>query len=164
MSKIPNTSFNKLVPGNTKYLSRADTDEDGVILTIKAFTNETIKGDSGEEEKVVVHWKEPDVKPMVLNKTNSQRLAQATKAESTDEAIGQRICVYDDPNVEFAGKLVGGLRIRKAGKAAEMDNFSAEEERLIKANRAKTRGGEDDRSGDGFPPESDIPFHSGFEG
>ncbi len=58
-------------------------------------------------------------KPMVLNSTNGQIIAAITGSEETDNWIGKKIVLYDDPNVSFGGKLVGGIRVRAPrGKAA----------------------------------------------
>jgi hypothetical protein len=49
---------------------------------------------------------------MVLNSTNIKRLAKACNSDDTDEWIGKQVTLYVDPDVEFAGNVVGGLRIR----------------------------------------------------
>jgi hypothetical protein len=105
-------SFDSLVPKDSKYLSKEDVGEDGMILTIKGFTMETMKGDNGEEDKVVMHFEE-DMKPMILNRTNSQLISVATGAKVAGDARGKQIIVYNDPTIAFGGKITGGLRIRK---------------------------------------------------
>jgi len=52
------------------------------------------------------------VKDMVVNKTNMARLKHITGAETTGQARGKQVNVYNDPMVEFGGKLTGGIRIR----------------------------------------------------
>ena len=105
-------SFDNLVPSESKYLAKGDVGEDGLILTIKGFRMETVKGDGGDEDKVVLHFRE-DIKPMIVNRTNSQLLAIATGAKVAGESIGKQIVVYNDPTVSFGGKVTGGLRIKK---------------------------------------------------
>jgi hypothetical protein len=112
MTDINALSFDDLVPSNSKYLSKSDVGEDGLILTIKGFKVETLKSDEGEEDKTVMHFIE-DVKPMVLNRTNSQLVGVATGAKTAGEARGKKIVVYNDPTVGFGGKITGGLRIKK---------------------------------------------------
>lgn len=109
-------SFDALVPKNSKYLSKEDVGEDGLILTIKGFKMETIKGDDQEEDKVILYFEE-DVKPMVINRTNSQLLAVCTGAKTAGDAKGKEIVVYNDPTVGFGGKITGGLRIKKVAGA-----------------------------------------------
>jgi len=106
-------SFANLVPTNSNYLKKDDVGEDGVILTIKGFAQETIKGDNGEETKVIMHFVEEGYKPMVLNSTNSTVLGKITGAATAGEARGKQIVVYDDPSVSFGGKVTGGLRLKR---------------------------------------------------
>jgi len=105
-------SFDQLVPGESKYLKKDDAGEDGVILTIAGFTVESVKGDDGDEDKVVMHFVE-DVRPMIINKTNSQLLKIATGAAVAGDAKGKKLVVYNDPTVAFGGKVCGGLRIKR---------------------------------------------------
>jgi hypothetical protein len=109
-------TFDQLVPSNSKYLTKDDVGEDGLILTIKGFKTETLKHDEGEEDKIVMYFNE-NVKPMVLNRTNSQLVGVATGARSAGEARGKQIVVYNDPTVSYGGKITGGLRIKKVSGA-----------------------------------------------
>jgi hypothetical protein len=109
-------SFDELVPSQSKFLAKGDVGEDGLILTIKGFTVEAVKGDDGDEDKVVLHFEE-DVKPMIVNRTNSQLIAAATGAKNTGESRGKQIVVYNDATISFGGKVTGGLRIKKIAGA-----------------------------------------------
>lgn len=109
---LDNLSFDQLVPGESKYLKRQDVGEDGMVLTIKGFKVEMLKGDDGDEDKVVMLFVE-DVKPMILNRTNSSLLAVCTGIKTAGEAKGKQIVVYDDPTISFGGRVTGGLRIKK---------------------------------------------------
>lgn len=106
-------SFTQLVPTQSNFLKKDDVGEDGVILTIKGFAHETVKGDNGDETKVVMHFVEEGYKPMVLNSTNAAVLGKITGAATAGEARGKRIVVYDDPSVSFGGKVTGGLRLKR---------------------------------------------------
>lgn len=116
-------SFDELVPSNSKYLAKGDVGEDGLILTIKGFRMETLKNDDGDEDKVVMHFME-DVKPMVLNRTNSQLVGVATGAKNAGDARGKQVVVYNDPTVGFGGKITGGLRIKKVAGAPKAPGHS----------------------------------------
>jgi hypothetical protein len=48
---------------------------------------------------------------MVLNVTNLKRMAKAL-GDDTDDWIGNQVVLYVDPDIEYAGNIVGGLRIR----------------------------------------------------
>lgn len=118
MTDLNSMSFDNLVPTNSKYLKQADVGEDGVVLTIKGFKQEELETDDGiPETKVILYFMEPDYKPMVLNKTNSQLLGKATGAATAGEARGKHIVVYSDPSVGFGGKMTGGLRIKRYSTA-----------------------------------------------
>jgi hypothetical protein len=57
---------------------------------------------------------------MVLNSTNAQLIARITGHDQDIERnwIGQPIILFDDPNVSYGGKLVGGIRVRAPKKGA----------------------------------------------
>ena len=106
-------SFAQLVPTNSNYLKKDDVGEDGVILTIRGFKQETLKTDTGDETKVVMYFAEEGYKPMVLNTTNATILGKITGCQTAGEARGKQVVVYDDPTVSFGGKNTGGLRLKK---------------------------------------------------
>ena len=59
-----------------------------------------------------------------VNKTNMSRIKIITKSETTGQARGKRVNVFNDPFVEFGGKLTGGLRIRECqSQTAPADDF-----------------------------------------
>lgn len=116
MTDINAMTFDALVPSNSKYLSKGDVGEDGLILTIKGFRMETLKSDEGDEDKMVMHFVE-NVKPMVVNRTNAQLIGIATGARNVGESKGKQIVVYNDPTVGFGGKVTGGLRIKRIAGA-----------------------------------------------
>lgn len=113
---INDMSFDQLVPSESKYLSKGDVGEDGLILTVKGFRYESVKGDDGDEDKMVLLFVE-DVKPMIMNRTNAQLMAIATGANKAGDAVGKQVVVFNDPTVSFGGKVTGGLRIKKVAGA-----------------------------------------------
>jgi hypothetical protein len=129
MNDINSLSFDQLVPSNSKYLSKADVGEDGIVLTIKGFRMETLESDDGNEEKTVMHFIE-DFKPMVLNRTNAQLVGVCTGAKTAGEAKGKQIVVFNDPTIAFGGKITGGLRIKKVTGSPKLvtGNGKSEEE------------------------------------
>lgn len=113
MQSVDTLDFDQLVPKTSKYLSKEDVGEDGMILTIAGFKLETINTDDGAEDKVILYFQEQDVKPMVVNRTNAQLLKQITGAQTAGAARGQQIVVYNDPSIQFAGKITGGIRVKR---------------------------------------------------
>jgi hypothetical protein len=114
---INDMSFDQLVPTDSKYLKKEDVGDDGVILTIKGFKQEMVKGDNGDEQKVIMYFEEEDYNPMVVNRTNAQLLSIATGAASAGEARGKQVVVYNDPTISFGNKITGGIRIKKVAGA-----------------------------------------------
>lgn len=96
---------------DSKYLKQSDVGEDTVVTIVKVGkANVARKGDE-PEYKWLVRFEEFE-KPMVLNSTNIKRLAKACDSEDTDDWVGKKATLYVDPDVEFGGNIVGGLRIR----------------------------------------------------
>lgn len=95
----------------SKYLKQSDVDAD-VIVTVQKVGKANVAPKGEEPEyKWLIRFGEFE-KPMVLNSTNIKRLAKACNSDDTDEWIGKQVVLYVDPDVEFAGNVVGGLRIR----------------------------------------------------
>jgi hypothetical protein len=119
----------------SKYVKKEDVG-DGLIVTIANMTNDNVAMDNQPAEmKWVMHFKE-DINPLVMNWTNLQLCAQACGSEDTDDWVGKQIVLWNDPNVSFAGKMTGGVRIRSAQQTAP--------------TAAPARASED--------PNDDIPF------
>ena len=96
----------------SKYLKKEDIDRDTLVTIAKLGQADVSQQDAGEEDlKWTVKFKELD-KPLVLNVTNINAITEATGTDETDEWVGKQVVLYVDPNVMFAGKRVGGLRIR----------------------------------------------------
>jgi len=106
-----NTTFDQLVPSESKHLKKEDVGEGGLIVTIAGFTKETVGQGAEAEEKTVLHFQE-DIKAMVLNRTNSQLIQAVTGAKTSGEARGKKIVVYNDPTISFGDRITGGIRVK----------------------------------------------------
>jgi hypothetical protein len=93
----------------SKFLRKEDFDEDQ-ICTIKGCKLEDVGRDDNPEQRWTLYFRE-HAKGMVLNVTTIRVLEQSYGGDS-DLWIGKPVTVYVDPNVSFAGKVVGGLRLR----------------------------------------------------
>lgn len=103
--------LDQAVRGESKYLSKEDCGS-GLLVTIAGMTHDNLARD-GEppEHKPVLHFQEPNVKPMILNVTNREILQEDFKVHTVGELKGLQILLYHDRNVSFGGKRVGGIRI-----------------------------------------------------
>ena len=100
----------------SKYLKQSDLADDMVVTVAKVGKANVAREGDEPEYKWLIRFNELP-KPMVLNSTNIKRLAKACNSDDTDQWIGKQVVLYVDPDVEFAGNVVGGLRVR-AHKAA----------------------------------------------
>jgi hypothetical protein len=106
---------------NSKFLKKEDVGA-GVLVTISHITQENVAKDGADQEtKAVMHFHELD-KPLVLNSTNGQLIAGITGHDSDIERnwIGARIVLYNDPTIQFGGRIVGGIRVRAPKQGAKL--------------------------------------------
>ena len=102
-------SINDLKKSN--FLTRHDCGR-GILVTIRGYEQINVSKEGAPEDlKWALTFNEAE-KPLVLNSTNGQIIAGITKSEDFDGWIGQKIVLYDEPNISFGGKLVGGIRVR----------------------------------------------------
>lgn len=104
-----------------KFLRREDVSEAGTTVKVVRVWQEKLRlPDGGSETKWLVEFAHGSdtLKPLVLNSTNIRRCVATFGTQETDDWVGKAIVVYDDPTIEFGGKLVGGLRLRAVAKKA----------------------------------------------
>lgn len=82
-----------------------------VLVTIKSVTMEVIGRGNDRETKAVIAFNEIE-KELTLNKTNGKRIEKIVGSDDTDAWPGVKIVVYWDPDIEFGGDIVGGVRVR----------------------------------------------------
>lgn len=95
----------------SNFLKKEEVDPARLVTIATVDEQNIAKEGAPEELKWCLHVDELD-KPLVLNSTNMQIIARITGSEETDEWSGQQIVLYNDPNVSFGGKIVGGIRVR----------------------------------------------------
>lgn len=82
------------------------------IVTIKNVVNEVVSGTDGKKESCsVMHFAE-NVKPMVLNATNSKTITKLLKTPYIEEWVGRKIQLYVQKNVKAFGDIVDAVRVR----------------------------------------------------
>ncbi len=97
---------------SSKYLKKEDVN-DGVLATVANIKKINVAMENESPEyKFCMSFDEMD-KPLVLNTTNIQLCALAFESDDTDDWVGKKIVLYNDPNVSYAGKITGGIRVRK---------------------------------------------------
>lgn len=97
----------------SRYLSQEDLDGETVVTLTHVVPEQVLEGD---DEKLVAYFAELK-KPLILNKTNLRRLTNIFGTKWADSWQGP-ITVYVDPDVEMQGKVVGGIRVKRAVNGA----------------------------------------------
>lgn len=87
------------------YLRAGDLNGKAVRVTIESVTVEKI----GDDQKPVLHFVGKD-KTLVLNKTNANRIVEATGSDETDDWEGWSIVLYPC-KVDYQGKRVDAIRV-----------------------------------------------------
>lgn len=82
-----------------------------LILTIKSVSNETVTGTDGKKETCSVMRFAENVKPMILNATNSKTITKLFKTPYIEKWVGRKIQIYVE-SVKAFGEVVDALRIR----------------------------------------------------
>lgn len=96
----------------SKFIKKEEVDPP-VLVTIAGISKQNVAKEGVEPEfKWTMSFQELD-KHMVLNVTNLQVLGIICASDDSDEWVGQQVVLYNDPNVSFGGKVVGGIRVRK---------------------------------------------------
>ena len=130
----------------SKYLKQSDVDGE-IPVTVKGVKKVNVaRDDEDPEYRWTVQFHE-FAKPMVLNVTNLKRLAKAL-GDDTDGWIGNQVVLYVDPDIEYGGNVVGGLRIRQMRASAP----------VAKARAALSDDAVNRKLADAAP-DNDIPFN-----
>ena len=83
-----------------------------LIATIKSVGNEEVTGTDGKKGICsVIHFVEPDIKPMILNATNNKTIAKLFKTPYIEQWSGRKIQIYTE-KVKAFGEVWDALRIR----------------------------------------------------
>ena len=130
----------KITTGN--YLKSSELTEAGEAFVIEKVEEEPLTNKDGTpgEDKFILYLE--DSKPLVLNKTNINRLVAAFGSNDADDWEGKSIIAYCDPTIEFGSEIVGGIRLRAVPKSTPNSK-----KKNTKAKKPQN-GAEDD----------DIPF------
>jgi hypothetical protein len=99
--------------GNSKSLRKEDVPTP-FVATISDVRVQTFEktARSPREDKDMLHFADPSIKPLGLNVTN-KRVLIAAYGDETDDWRGQPVEIYVDPNVTNSrGEIVGGIRLR----------------------------------------------------
>ena len=105
------THWRKLT--NPNYLGAYSIDDgNDLILTIAYVRQEEVVGTDGKKDDCVVcHFKERNVKPMILNSTNMKTITKVVGSPYIDDWAGNQIQIGTEI-VKAFGSVVDALRVR----------------------------------------------------
>ena len=86
------------------------------VWTITDVKEQTVTTPGKEPKEKLVLFFDGTKKGLVLNMSQGDALLDMTGQEDPEEWIGQRVELFVDDNVAYAGKRVGGVRLRKPGE------------------------------------------------
>jgi hypothetical protein len=95
----------------SNYLAQKDFADGEMTLTIDRVQEEKVGQGENQETKFVLYFREVD-KGLVLNLTNGESIAGITGSDDSDDWTGRKVVLYSDPSIQFAGRRVGGVRVR----------------------------------------------------
>lgn len=109
----------------SKWLKKSDVlemNEADRVVTIESIEEDEV----GDETKPVVYFSGIK-KGWPINITALDDLAAMTGSDDTDDYVGANVEIYVDPSVSYAGKRVGGIKLRAAKKTPAAKSASADD-------------------------------------
>lgn len=95
-----------------KYLKYTDIpDTEDTVLTIKHAKIEKFEQDGKSDTKWCLFFEEIE-QGLALNKVNTSAVLKATGVDDTDDLPGKKIAIYVKDDIEYAGEIVSGIRVR----------------------------------------------------
>ena len=91
------------------YMKKEDVNGPQVVTVLDVYGT-TLPGD--DRPKLVATFQEFG-KPLIINSTNNRRLAEIFGTNNVAQWRGE-VTLYVDNNIEYGGRIVGGIRVRAA--------------------------------------------------
>jgi hypothetical protein len=99
------------------YLRKEDFPEPKVATIVEAREEQVTAPGKKPKDKIVLYFREPD-KGLVTNMAHGDALFDMTGSDDPEDWVGETVELYHDPSVAYAGKRVGGIRLRPVRKLA----------------------------------------------
>ena len=108
----------------SKYLKAEDLGSTRPIVTIASVEMEDVGNGQKQERKLVLHWVESNMKPLVLNLINSDTIAEIIGDDDYDNWPGHKVQLFAT-KTEFQGKRVPCIRVCPPPKAKATGGVTA---------------------------------------
>ena len=104
----------KKVVSDPNFIGEGDFQEgEEKVLTIDHINaSETVTTAEGKSKKAVVHWREKDVKPMILNVARSKSIEKVAGSGYFEDWPGVQIQLYIEHGIKAFGEVVSAVRVR----------------------------------------------------
>jgi hypothetical protein len=97
----------------SRYLKNSDLDGQDLDVTIEQVREEELRGDDGAIKKKWIVFFRGLERGLILNVTNTRRLAELCGSKLSEEWVGKRVRLYVTA-VPFRGEEVDAIRIKAA--------------------------------------------------
>lgn len=107
------THWKKAV-SDPNYIGEGDFQqgEEKVLTIDRVNAAETVQTAEGKSKKAVVHWKEPGVKPMILNVARSKSIEKVAGSGYFEDWSGVAVQLYIEHGIRAFGEVVNAVRVR----------------------------------------------------
>lgn len=112
---------------DSRFLTAAECGEKGKLLVFEYVTKQNVAPRDQPPKEKWCSYHSNGVKPLVLNKTNRQKIAEILGSKETDNWTGGRVIAYKANGIMFQGKMVEGIRIRTPGSDQNGDGANGGE-------------------------------------
>jgi hypothetical protein len=102
---------------DSTYLKKEDFPEPEVVTIVEAREEQVTAPGKKPKDKIVLYFRELE-KGLVTNMTHGDELKAMTGSDDPEDWVDETVELYHDPSVVYAGKRVGGIRLRPARKPA----------------------------------------------
>jgi hypothetical protein len=99
------------------YFNSKDVSTGPILLTIDRTAMEPVGEGTNQQEKLVVHFKEPNSKLLVVTSTKYDAISLIAQSDDTEDWPGVKI-VLEPGKASFQGKLVDSINIRAPRRPA----------------------------------------------
>lgn len=95
------------------FLGSWDVPDGGdLILTVDYVSRDEVQNEKGRENKMTLHFKERDYKPMICNTTNAKAISKAYNSTKIEDWENKKISIYK-ATISAFGQTQECLRVRE---------------------------------------------------
>lgn len=104
----------KAVVSDPNFIGEGDFQEgeEKIVTIAKVNASETVTTQEGKSKKAVVHFLEPNIKPMILNVARSKSIEKVAKSPYFEDWVGVKIQLYIEHGIKAFGEVVSAVRVR----------------------------------------------------